>query len=249
MPQFPTSLDDAIAQAKEATQLALEAGCQRVQVDLAIPEIALQAQALALQFASLFESYGSGLRILFPDTGAAALARRDWGETPFKVGDIGTSRLPVEHKISDDDQIFLTVAPSSVEVAQVEKLCNLSGDRPVILLIPQLESVATVGIGYAARQLRERFLSTLETSYYLKPFEGGAVLRAYPSLWQVWLEKEEGGYELLAEEPQKPVGEALERILMPPSSPGSESSSDAVPAAKKKGFLDNLQQMFRALTQ
>jgi Domain of unknown function (DUF1995) len=246
MPEFPRTLDDAIAQAKVSTITALEAGCPRIQVDLAIPEIALQAQAIALNFASLFESDGSGLKILFPDTGAAALARRDWGETPFKVGDIGTSRIPIEMKISDDDRVFLVVCPSSVEVGQVEKLCNLSGDRPVILLIPQLESIATVGIGYAARQLRERFLNTIETSYYLKPFEGGAVLRAYPSLWQVWLDKE-GGYELIAEESQKPVGEALERILMPPSSP--ESPSDSVPALKKKGFLDNLQQMFRALTQ
>lgn len=244
MPEFPKTLEDAIATAKEATQRSLDDGCQRVQVELGIPEIALQAQAIALQFVPLFESYGSGLKVLFPDAGAAALARRDWGETTFKVGDVGTSRTPVEWKISDEDRIFLIVAPSSVEVEQVEKLVNLAGDRPVVLLIPQLESVATVGIGYAARQLRDRFLSTLETSYYLKPFDGGAVLRAYPSSWQVWVEKAEAEYELIAEESQKPVGEALERLLAPPESAETEATS-----IKKKGFLDNLQQMFRALTQ
>jgi hypothetical protein len=249
MPEFPQTLDDAIAQAQESTLTALDAGCQRVQVDLAIPEIALQAQAIARSFADRFASSDSGLKILFPDTGAAALARRDWGEVPFKVGDLGSSRTPIEMKIADEDRLFLVVCPSAVEVGQVETLCNLVVDRPVVLLIPQLESVATVGIGYAARQLRDRFLSTIETSYYLKPFEGGAVLRAYPGLWQVWLEKGEGeqGYELLAEEAQKPVGEALERLLLGESD--SETLTATPSTVKKKGFLDNLQQMFRALTQ
>ncbi|MDY7014445.1 MAG: DUF1995 family protein [Cyanobacteriota bacterium] len=247
MPEFPKTLDEAIAQAQQSTLTALEAGCQRVQVDLAIPEIALQAQAIARSFASLFESYDSSLKIFFPDTGAAALARRDWGEVPFKVSDLGSSRTPLEVKVADEDRLFLVVCPSAVEVGQVETLCNLAGDRPTILLVPQLESVATVGIGYAARQLRDRFLSTIETSYYFKPFEGGAVLRAYPSLWQVWLEKEEGEYELFAEESQKPAGETLERLLLGESD--SETPAETPSTVKKKGFLDNLQQMFRALTQ
>lgn len=150
-------------------------------------------------------------------------------------------------KISDGDRLFLVVCPSAVEVGQVEQLCNLAIDRPVVLLAPQLESVATVGIGYAARQLRDRFLSTIETSYYLKPFEGGAVVRAYPGLWQVWLEKEGGDYELLAEESQKPIGEALERLLL--GEGDGQLPTETPSKVKKRGFLDNLQQMLRALTQ
>ncbi|MDY6783377.1 MAG: DUF1995 family protein [Cyanobacteriota bacterium] len=247
MSEFPKTLDDAIAQAQQSTLAALDAGCQRVQIDLAVPEIALQGQAIARSFADLFASYDSSLKILFPDTGASALARRDWGETSFSVSDLGSSRTPIEMKISDEDRLFLVVCPSAVEVGQVEKLCNLALDRPVILLAPQLESVAIVGIGYAARQLRDRFLSTLETSYYLRPFEGGAVVRAYPGLWQVWLEKEGGEYELLTEESQQPMGEALERLLLGESE--SQTPTETSSKVKKKGFLDNLQQMLRALTQ
>ncbi|MBE9116805.1 DUF1995 family protein [Lusitaniella coriacea LEGE 07157] len=243
MSEFPTTLDRAIAQAKEATQNALNDGFGRIQVDLAIPEIALQAQAIALQFTTLFESYGSGLKVFFPDTGAAALARRDWEETNFKIGDLGSSRKPIETKIAEDDRIFIVVSPSSVEVNQLEKLCNFAEDRPVIILIPQLESVATVGIGYAARQLRERFLSTIQTAYYLKPFEGGAILRFYPSQWQVWQETQEDEYKIIGEYPQKPTGELLEQIF----NPTAETSSGKMP--KKAGFLSNLQQIFRALNQ
>jgi hypothetical protein len=247
MLNVPNSLEEAIQQAKEATQVALEAGCRRIQIELLIPEIALQAQALALEFTTLFEDYGSGLKVLFPDTGAAALARRDWGEIVFKVNDLGSRYTPIDLKISEEDQAFLVVSPSSVEVNTVEKLCNLAGDRPVVLLIPQLEDVSVVGIGLAARQLRERFLNTLESSYYLRPLEGAVVLRSYPSLWQVWLEKEEG-YELIAEEPQKPIGEALDSLIVKATAGTSEETTEA-PKPKKPGLLTNMQRLFRALSQ
>jgi hypothetical protein len=155
----------------------------------------------------------------------------------------------VTTKISETDEIYLVVCPSSVEVEAVEKLCNATEGKPVVILIPQLESVATVGIGYAARQLRDRFLSALETAYYIRPFEGGFVLRQFPSLWQVWLEAEaeaDAAYELIAEEPQRPAGEGLERILL------RHAQGNAEPGAvqpKKMGVLGSLQQLFRALSQ
>lgn len=246
MSTFPKSLEEAIAQAKEATQTALDSGCGRLQVELVIPEIALQAQAIALEFTSVFQQYGSGLKVLFADTGAAALARRDWGETAFKVNDLGSRFTPVEMKIAPEDEIFLVVCPSSVEVNSVEKLCNLAGDRPVVLLIPQLEDVSIVGIGYTARQIRERFLSTIETCYYLRPLQGATILRCYPSLWQVWLEKEDD-YELFVEQPQKPMGEALELLLAKASGVGEEKSEVSKP--KKSGLLGDMQKFLRALSQ
>ncbi|MEM8640270.1 MAG: DUF1995 family protein [Cyanobacteria bacterium P01_G01_bin.54] len=261
MVDIPRSLDAAIQQSQMATHTALDAGCLRIQVELVFPEIALQAQAIALQYAQmLLPDYGMGLKILFADTGAASLARRDWGETEFKVSDLGSRFTSVETKLNETDEIYLVVCPSSVEVESVEKLCNLAEARPVILLIPQLESVATVGIGYAARQLRDRFLSTLETAYYLKPFEGGVVWRTFPNRWQVWIEtttvEETGveetdaetdsdGYKLIAEEPQKPAGERLERILL------GEAQDQQDPNAPKPkvGFLSSLQRIFDALSQ
>ncbi|MEQ9354772.1 DUF1995 family protein [Coleofasciculus sp. F4-SAH-05] len=245
MAELPQTLDEAIAQAREATQAALRDGYTRLQVELVFPEIALQAQSIAWQFTPIFEQYGSGLKVLFPDAGAAALARRDWGETPFKVTDIGTSRSPVESRIQPEDEAFLIVSPSAVEVSQVEKLCNLAGDRPCVLLTPQLEDLKVVGIGYAARQLRERFLSTLTSCYYVQPRDGAALLRVYPGLWQIWLEKE-NAYQLIAEEPQKPVGDAVELIIAKVT--GSGDSEDA-PAPKKAGFLSTLQSFLDALSR
>lgn len=247
MLRVPTTLEEAIAQAKAATQAALAGGYLRLQVELVIPEIARQAQALALEFTDLFADCGSGLKVLFPDTGAAALARRDWGETSFRVSDLGSRFTAVEQQVAPEDEVFLVVSPSAVEVHQVEQLCQLAGDRPVVLLIPQLEDVSIVGIGYAARQLRERFLSTLESCYYFRPLEGAAVLRSHPSAWQVWLEQQ-GEYELIAEEANKPMGEALEMILLRTGA-GNDLAEETVITSKKVGLFNNLQRFLRALSQ
>jgi hypothetical protein len=246
MSDFPNSLEDVVVQAKAATQVALESGVKLLQIELVIPEIALQAQSLAQQFIPLLEEYGSGLRVLFPDTGAAALARRDWGETSFAISDMGSRNTPIEYKMADEDTAFLVVCPSSVEVQSVEKLSQLAGDRPVVLLIPQLEDVSIVGIGYAARQLRERFISQIETAYYFRVLEGAAVMRSYPNLWQVWLEKDEK-YELIAEEPTKPMGEALEIIINKALGESTENSTVATP--KKGGLFSNLGRFLKALSQ
>ncbi|AFZ42769.1 protein of unknown function DUF1995 [Halothece sp. PCC 7418] len=253
MMEFPVTLESAIAQAKQSTLTALEAGLTRLQVELRIPEIALQGEKIAKEFADLLEDdYGSGLKVLFPDTGAAALARRNWADVSFQVNDLGSRNTPIEKKVSEDDQMFLLVSPSAVEVQKVEKLCNLAGDRPVILLIPQLEDVATVGIGYAARQLRERFLSTLESCYYLQPLEEAALLKRYPSSWQLWIEKGENNYEFFCEEPEKPVGDTLDRLLRKAS--GEDVSAEETPAfaskpARKQGIFNSLQRFLKALSQ
>jgi hypothetical protein len=245
---LPNSQAETILQAKEATRLALESGSRRLQIELIIPEIALQAQDLALEFISLFESYGSGLRVIFPDTGAAMLARRDWGETVFNVGDLGSRFLPVEQTISAEDQAYLVVCPSSVEIHAVEKLCQIAEDRPVVLLIPQLEDVSVVGIGFAARQLRERFLSTLETCYYFRPIEGAIVLRSFPSRWQVWWEKGED-YELIAEESSKPMGERLDALILKAMGNDSESGQNSPISPVKSSLFADMGRLLKALRQ
>lgn len=244
---IPKSLPEATEQAMSAVQAALQAGITRIQVEMAIPE--LKHQPIAQQFLEIFQ--GQQFKVLFPDAGAAALARRDWGDPDFTIRGLGELADPVE----EDDDIYLIVNPSSIEVHMVEALCNAALDRPVILLNPQLEDVAIVGIGYAARQLRERFLSQIETCYYLRPMEEAAVYRCYPSPWQIWRETAPEKYERLSDLPQRPSGEDIDRILLGEtnSNAAEESDSGEPRAAKikgrKKGIFADLQQFLRALTQ
>lgn len=245
MVALPNSIEEALAQAKTATTAALKDGCQRLQVEILIPE--LKVQDPAHEFISIFEEYGPHLKVYFPDAGAAALARRDWGETPYIVRGMSEPK----GKIQPEDEIFFFIEPSSVEVNDLEKMCEQAGDRPVVLFIPKLENIATIGIGYSARQLRERFISTFESPYYIRPLEGAALFRCYPNPWQVWLENE-SGYELISETPQKPVGEELEGILQKALGPVEDETEDSTPGTpqrKKPGLLTNLQRFFRALSQ
>lgn len=241
MVAFPQTLDDAIAQAQNATQAAIAAGYTRLQIDLLLPE--LKPMPVAFQYLPLFHDVGAGLKIFFTDAGAAALARRDWGTIPHQICslDVAGARqtTPVAELVSPDDQIFLFVAPSAVEVSPVEQVCTAAGDRPVILFTPRLEDIGTVGIGYAARKIRERFLNTFEPCYYVRPFDRSALSRCYPSPWQVWLETDEV-YTLVAEEPLKPSSDKLEELLL---------RAGGAQAAPKRSVIEEMQRFLRALGQ
>ncbi|NJO41051.1 MAG: DUF1995 family protein [Cyanobacteria bacterium CRU_2_1] len=234
---LPNTLDDAIAQAREATTAAIADGYPRLQVELVFPE--LKMMPVAEKFLPVFEELGDRLRVFFPDAGAAALARRNWGEKPYAIRGINDMKAAIQ----PEEQVILFVEPSSVEVSDVERLCQVATDRTVVLLNPRMEDIATIGIGYAGRQLRERFLNTFESCYYIRPMDGAALLRAYPSPWQVWLETD-GSYNLIAEEPRKPVGDVLDRILTQASGGASETSQP-----QRKGLLTSIQQFLRALSQ
>jgi Domain of unknown function (DUF1995) len=240
MSQLPTTLEESIALAQAATIAAIADGHQRITVEILIPE--LKAMGLARQFIESFSDRGNTLKVFMSDTGAAALARRDWQDINFKIDDLGSSRSPIADKIQAEDRLFIAIEPSSIEVEQIEKLCLAAGDRPVILFLPKLEDAAIVGIGYAARQLRDRFLTTLTCGYYLKPLETAAIYRCYPAQWQVWLEQADD-YTLLAECPQKPVGDELDAIL----TPSTANSGDLPHPTKSVGLFTSLGRFLRTL--
>lgn len=247
---IPTTLTEATEQAMVATLAALDAGYTRLQVEMAIPEI--KHQPIAQQFLDIFE--GQQFKVFFPDAGAAALARRDWNNPDFVIRGLGELADPVD---ADDDS-YLIVNPSSIEVETVEALCNAAIDQPVILLNPKLEDVAIVGIGYAARQIRERFLSQIESCYYLRPLESAALYRCFPGPWQLWKETAPDEYEHFQDLDHRPSGEEIDRLLY--SDPSTEEGSADIAAdddstgqrksgGRKKGLLSDLQQFLRALSQ
>ena len=239
MAHLPQTLDDAIAQAQVATQAAIAAGYSRLQIELQFPE--LKPLPVAEKFVPAFADLGAGLKVFFTDAGTAALAKRDWGDVPFQIRslDVAGSRqtTQVADYIDPEDKVYLFIAPSAVEVSPVEQICNAVGDRPIVILNPRLEDVATIGIGYAGRKLRDRFLSTIEPCYFLRPLDDQtALMRCYPTPWQVWL-KTDGVYEAIAEEREKPDSEKLDEIFA--KAMGSQ--------APKQNLFSSLQQFLKAL--
>lgn len=213
MSELPNSLENAVAQAIIATQAALADGKTRLKVELLFPE--LKSMPLAEMFLPLFSNYGKKLKVFFPDAGTAGLARRDWENVNFQIEDVGTGKsYSLDSKIHPDDEIFLFISPTSIEVNQLEELCAIIDYRPIVMLNPQLEDSGIVGIGYAARQIRNRFLSNIESSYYLRPiFNKAAIIYSYPGLWEVWQEKSDE-YEKIAELLKKPSDDEIYMILI-----------------------------------
>ncbi|MEO0407625.1 MAG: DUF1995 family protein [Cyanobacteria bacterium P01_A01_bin.135] len=235
-PSLPKSLEAAVEQARQAAQTALDDGYQRLKVELLFPE--LKVMPVAQSFLVPFEPLGEALRVVFPDAGAAALARRDWGDKPFAIRGISD----VNAGFQAEERLFVFVEPSAVEVGQVEALCTAAGDRPVVMFNPSLEDVAVVGIGYAARQIRERFLSQFESCYHLRPLNEAALFRCYPHPWQVWRQVGDD-YELAGDWDHRPTSEEIDQQLM------GTLESNGKPSPTKRSFLGELQSFLRALSQ
>ncbi|AFY70703.1 protein of unknown function DUF1995-containing protein [Thalassoporum mexicanum PCC 7367] len=261
MPNLPNSLEEATQQAIDAMFTAIDAGDRRILIDLRFGE--LKPLPLAKQLAiRMKERYGNQWQALFSDAGAAALAKRDWPD----ISDQEVSMRGVNEgraAIREDDQAFLLIAPSSVEVDQVEKLLALAGDRPFIMFNPRLEN-SEVGIGLATRKMRERFLNTFTVCYYMQPLDAGLLWRCYPGLWQVYRQGNEvdsdkqseqseqseqsqsvttepddnqGGWQLINEDDHKPSFDELERIFL------------RATGKRQTTFLDRMQQFLSALNR
>ncbi len=235
MSTVPQTLEASVTQAVEATRVAIASGKSRLQIELAIPE--LKAMQVAEQFLREYPDLAETIKVFFSDAGAAALARRDWEGINCTMHGLEELWEPVQ----PEDQAFVIVASTAVEIKRVEKMCEEAGDRPFILLNPQLQDVAIIGIGAAGRQLRERFINTIEICYYLRPLEQGVLLRSFPAPWQLWWEKGEAGqFELLGEKDTRPNNDQLAEMM--------ESKVEAS-QAPKRSLLQSLQQFMNALSQ
>jgi hypothetical protein len=83
MTALPTTLEEAIHQARVAVSAAIAAGVGRMTVELVDPE--LKGMPVAQEFYPVLQDLGLTFKIYFPDAGAAALARRDWGNPEFVI--------------------------------------------------------------------------------------------------------------------------------------------------------------------
>ncbi|MEN9241599.1 MAG: DUF1995 family protein [Thermostichus sp. DG02_3_bins_51] len=214
---LPVDLAEACQQAIQATRLAMQAGYRRLLIEIIAPD--LKAEVLARPFLELVQPPAL---VLFSDAGGAALAQREWGLLPdgIQLQSLSPRTQP------SPDQSVLLVMPAVYSLDQVERVCQQvsGGDpsglaqkgwdpKPVILLNPQLQDAATVGVGLAGRRLRQRFLSTFETSYYLRSLVEGALFRAYPDPWSVWQQEEPGLYSLLKTLAAQPTGEEVAELF------------------------------------
>ena len=230
MTNLPDTLEDATAQAIEATVTAIDAGYTRLIVDIRFAE--LKPMSIARDFVLEFiKLYGQSWQALFADAGAAAQAKNQWSDLDVSMRGVNEGRAAIR----PEDRAFLLVAPSSIEVDRVEKLLELAGDRPFLMLNPRLEN-SEIGLGLSARKIRDRLINTFEICYYIQPLsEGTALWRCHPQPWQVW-QPDGGAMKMIVESAERPMGDELNRTI-------------GKATGKQASFLSSLQGFFDALKQ
>lgn len=220
MSELPKTYSEALEDCVRGVQRAAQAGKFRQEIALRSPGLDI-LDVVRYVAQSLTKDPERPPLVLYPDAGAAALARQRLGE------DCTYPIQGINQRIADFEVYgaVLLVEISMVEVEALEKLADACGARPYIILNSRLGEGGAVGIGLVGRQLRSRFLSTLETVFHLQPVEGGAVYRSYPSNWQVWKENAQDaeGYSLVSERGSRPTAEEL--------------SLDLYTAAERQSFL------------
>ena len=211
---LPPDLRQAEAQLREALKGALNGKRDgRWLIELRFE--GLKLLPLALRLAEALEGEGNPLRLLFPDAGATALARRDQPGLAPRIFSLGDQRRLQEQEAPTPPEnsghpLLLMVGPGPSDYVLVEGICT-GHPGPVVLLNPTLEDAA-VGIGSVARSRRKGFLAQWQTAYALQPFADGALRRAYPGDWELY-RLDPDGFRLAGTFLQKPSSEEQAETL------------------------------------
>ncbi len=204
---LPADLRTAEAEALQALKAALAAGSAgRWTVEFRFEGLRLLPVVLRL-LEGLGGERADG-RLLFPDAGATALARRDSPALADSIGSFGDQRRLQEKGVSQG--VLMLVGASQAEYELVEQVCGGHGGS-VVLVNPSLEDAA-VGIGSVARQRRRGFLAGWQAAYALQPQADRALRCAYPGEWELY-RLDPDGYRLAGRFEQKPDAEQQDLAL------------------------------------
>jgi hypothetical protein len=141
-------------------------------------------------------------KVLFPDAGACALAKRDAPELAPLFSDFrGHMRVQSD---GPSRGVLVAIGPSQADYDDFESVCGQHLGA-VVVINGALEDAA-VGIGSVARQRRRGFLSQWQAAYSLIPLDGSALRRAFPESWELY-RQDEDGYRLVETFDQKPDAE------------------------------------------
>jgi hypothetical protein len=210
---LPSDLKTAEAELLAALQSALASGGSgRWTAELRFS--GLRLLPVVLRLATALQEWPGGLALLFPDAGAAALARRDGPGLAALIRTLGDHRRLQAQAMEDGSplaQLLLVVAPGLAEYEAVESACS-AHRGPVVLLNATLEDGA-VGIGSVARERRKGFLAGWQSAYTLVPQASSALRRAHPHNWELY-RLDADGYRLAAEFDHRPDGEEQEAALL-----------------------------------
>lgn len=185
---LPADLRSAEAEATLAVQAALASQDRGLwTVDFRFE--GLRILPVALRLLAALTPQRPDARLLFPDAGATALAKRDAPEQAGQLSGIG-DLLRLQQADGGSEGLLLLAAPTPADYEEVESLCSQHRGS-VLLLNGRLEDAA-IGIGTVARERRKGFLAEWQAAYALIPTAEGALRRAHPEPWQLYRRDADG---------------------------------------------------------
>lgn len=206
---LPPDLRSAELQALQSLEAALgEAPRGRWSLDWRFE--GLKLLPLAVRLSAALAERRPGLRLVFPDAGAAALARRDAPAQADRIADFRAEQRRLEAASDGAAELLLAVAPSQADYEAFEQLCS-AHTGAVVVLNGSLEDAA-VGIGSVARERRRGFLAQWRPAYHLQPLDGAALRLAFPGDWELY-RLDPDGYRLAERFAQKPDAEQQAQAL------------------------------------
>jgi hypothetical protein len=209
---LPPDLQTAETEALAALRSALAVSA-RGRWTLELRFEGLRLLPVVLRLAGELQASGMAIQLLFPDAGAAALARRDGPDLADRIATFADHQRSQADTPSGDDSpanLLILVGASQAEYASVESVCQAHPGRAV-LVNPALEDAA-VGIGSVGRERRRGFLAGWEAAYALIPLTGSALRRAHPHDWELY-RLDPDGYRLAASFDHRPDGEERDGAL------------------------------------
>ena len=190
----------------------------------------LRILPVALRLSRALLEVDPSLSILWPDAGAAALARRDASDLADRILDFRQWMQRCGDQPSDG--LLLAVMPQPADYEEFEQVCTRHGGV-TLMLNGRLEDAA-VGIGSVARERRRGFVSSWRQAFWLEPIDGGALMRCYPDDWRLY-RLDDDGYRQVAVFDQRPGAEEIAETL---SGEGADSLRQQLGNVDR--FLDGL---------
>jgi hypothetical protein len=179
---LPADLRSAEAEALAAVQAAL-ASQTRGLWSVEFRFEGLRILPVALRLLAALTPQRPEARLLFPDAGATALAKRDAPDQAGQLLGLG-DLLRLQQADGGSEGLVLLAAPTPADYEEVESLCA-QHRGPLVMINGRLEDAA-VGIGTVARERRKGFLAEWQAAYALVPTSEGALRRAFPEPWELY---------------------------------------------------------------
>ena len=201
---LPADLRTAEAEALGAVQAVLAAaGAAAALWTVEFRFEGLRILPVALRLQAALQPASPGLRLVFPDAGAAALARRDGAEQAGAITSLG-DLMRLQQADGGSSGVIVLVAPTPADYDAVEQVAALHRG-PVLMLNGRLEDAA-VGIGTVAHERRKGFLAGWQSAYALIPTADGALRRCHPGEWELY-RRDPDGHRFVSTFEQKPDAE------------------------------------------